>query len=95
MRILRNRPPDNCDSIRPLLSAYLDGRVTDEERAAVEQHLVGCAGCRSELAQLRLVVSTLRALPPLPVPRSFALRREEVRVARAPVMGSIIYLRRA
>ncbi len=61
-----------------LLSAYVDGQVTEPERRTVEEHLSGCGPCTSDLEELRATVALLRALPELPVPRSFALEQAPV-----------------
>ena len=66
--------------LRGLISAYVDGQVTESERSRVEAHLAGCDQCRSELEGLRATVSLLRALPELPVPRSFALHEVPARI---------------
>jgi anti-sigma factor RsiW len=34
------------------LSAHLDGELSGEERAALDEHLTGCAACRHDLARL-------------------------------------------
>jgi len=39
------------------LSDYLDGELGEAERVRLEEHLEGCAGCRTALAQLRGVTS--------------------------------------
>jgi len=39
------------------LSAYLDGELSADEHAAVEEHLASCDECRADLQQLRGVVS--------------------------------------
>ncbi len=57
-----------------LLSAYIDGEVTPEEAARVEQHLPACQRCSEELESLRWTVNLLREAPPVAVPRSFAIR---------------------
>ena len=44
------------------LNDYLDGELDPRDEAAVEQHLAECAGCRAELAQLRLVLDRAAAL---------------------------------
>jgi len=49
-------------SIKKNLSAYLDGAVTPEERALMEEHLEGCAECRSDLRELAETVTRLRDL---------------------------------
>jgi hypothetical protein len=43
------------------LSAYLDNELQDSERAAVEAHLQGCAGCSAVLNDLKRVVALAQA----------------------------------
>jgi ferric-dicitrate binding protein FerR (iron transport regulator) len=66
----------DCQQVRLTLSAFQDGRVLDDERRAIEQHLAGCAACAERLEQLELVRQSLRSLPRRPVPPrvQFALR---------------------
>lgn len=45
------------------LSAYALGSLDAEESARVEAHLESCAGCRSELAELRQATDALDRLP--------------------------------
>ncbi len=56
-----------------LLSAFLDGQVSQAERGLVEAHLSGCAVCREELESLRRTVALVQALPRVRVPRAFTL----------------------
>jgi hypothetical protein len=44
------------------LSAYLDGDLSEADRAALEQHLASCDECRRTLAELRSVVAAADAL---------------------------------
>ncbi len=44
--------PGGCRQVRSALGVYLLGAIGPAERAAVERHLAGCAGCREELAGL-------------------------------------------
>jgi hypothetical protein len=46
------------------LSAYLDGDLSPEERALVEQHIVDCQPCAQLLEEYRRVASWLRSDPP-------------------------------
>jgi anti-sigma factor RsiW len=48
------------------LSDYLDGELDAADRAALEQHLAGCAACAATLDELRDVVARAAALPPRP-----------------------------
>lgn len=66
--------------LRDLLSAYIDGQVSESETRRVETHLSQCEACSRELSTLRATVGLVRALPELPVPRSFTM-------AQAPVLA--------
>jgi hypothetical protein len=48
------------------LSEYLDGELPAAERAAVDEHLRGCPGCRAVLEDLRRVTLRAAALPDTP-----------------------------
>lgn len=63
----------NWDEQQTLLSAYLDGELTDGEQARLERHIADCARCQDALAELRRVRALLRALPTPALPRSFLL----------------------
>ena len=56
--------PDPCRPWRESLGALALGHLDDEERAAVERHISGCAECRSELEQLRAVAALLPGADP-------------------------------
>lgn len=70
------------------LSAYIDGEVDDSERDAIAEHIVACAECRTELAQLRATVRLLSELQQGSPGRSFQLAMEHVRhqSQRSPVV---------
>lgn len=75
------------------LSAYIDGRLSDREGRALEEHLATCLSCQRELQELRATVEALRSLPLAEAPRSFALRPEQIapRPSRwpAPSLGAL------
>jgi len=48
------------------LSEYLDGELSAAERAAVENHLAGCAECAAVLADLKRIVARAKGLEPRP-----------------------------
>jgi hypothetical protein len=66
------------NQVAELLSAYIDGEVTGDERALVETHLATCVACARDLASLRQTVTMLRQLPPVAAPRPFTLRESDV-----------------
>jgi len=55
------------------LNAYLDGELTDQERAAFEVRLAQEAALREELRALRATVAILKMAEPVPAPRNFTL----------------------
>ncbi len=69
---------------KELLSAYIDGELSPQEKTLVEGHLRECAECRRELETLRRTVAILRAAPRPALPRSFVIRRADVEKAPAP-----------
>lgn len=73
--------------LRDLLSAYIDGRVSEPESGQVEHHLAGCDECRLELDALRATVGLLRNLPELEVPRSFALTEAPASISPTPFVA--------
>lgn len=62
-----------------LLSAYIDGQLTAEERSALESRLQNDAELRQQLALLRATVDLIRELPQLTAPRDFTLTPQMVR----------------
>lgn len=60
--------------VAEMLSAYLDGELSPKEQARVKKHLARCADCAQNLHTLRQTVALLGQLPPVAVPRSFAIR---------------------
>lgn len=71
---LRSDPPvptdARCVRVRPLLSAYLDGDLSPEDRQAVQAELARCAPCRRELDGLKATLGGLGALK-RPAPPAF------------------------
>lgn len=51
-----------CEDRQELLSAYLDGELTVEEKRGLVDHLNGCGTCREILGGLRSVKASLKAL---------------------------------
>ena len=63
-----------CSDTRLLLSSYLDGATSRDERVAVEQHLRGCVQCNEYAAQLRRTHALVAAVGRKPAPPDLALR---------------------
>ena len=46
----------SCREVVELVTAYLEGTMTLDDRAPFEQHVVWCEGCRVYLEQMRAIV---------------------------------------
>ena len=62
------------EEIRSMLAAMAGGDLSKTDQSLLEQHLVECLTCRAELAQLQLVVQTVRETPDLEPPPWLATR---------------------
>lgn len=83
----KERSRNVCELIVSKLVEYLDGRARPAERHAVEDHLAGCASCRSRVGEVRAVWSALDDLPEIsPSPSFDALLRQ--RIAAEPARRS-------
>jgi anti-sigma factor RsiW len=59
-----------CKEFVEVVSDYLDGDLSPDERGRIDAHLATCRGCRAYLQQMRLTVrliGTLRDEPGEPV----------------------------
>ena len=45
-----------CRDVVELITAYLEGSLPADMRAAVEEHLSGCDGCTTVLAEFRRTI---------------------------------------
>jgi hypothetical protein len=63
-----------CSKLRTSLSAMIDGRLREGERAAIVRHERDCADCRREERELRAVSLALREATPKRVPLDLTYR---------------------
>ena len=63
-----------CHQVKKLFSEIIDGRLPERLRSEVEAHLAGCVSCSSELAELRAIAGSVKALQPVPVSPGFKER---------------------
>jgi anti-sigma factor RsiW len=58
-----SRPELSCRELVELVTDYLEGALSRQERARFERHLAGCEGCTAYIEQMRAgiaVAGTLR-----------------------------------
>lgn len=58
----------DCREVRNKLTEYQLGGLEESERAALADHLVGCAACRAELEALARLDDLLSPMTPLTAP---------------------------
>lgn len=63
-----------CDEVKLMLAGLADGRLSERDARAVEEHLAGCANCRQELESLKSDAALLRQDPKPEVPVWLASR---------------------
>lgn len=57
-----------CSDCRELISGFVDGELSHDERARMSAHLATCAECREILESYRLIGSRIRSMPAVPPP---------------------------
>ena len=45
-----------CQELVEVITAYLDGVMSDAERSRFERHLEGCSGCAAVVSQFRTAI---------------------------------------
>jgi RNA polymerase sigma-70 factor (ECF subfamily) len=63
----------DCPDVLSLWSQHLEGEITGEVCARMEQHLAGCARCRGACDSLKQTLAMCGALPAAPVPPAVQL----------------------
>lgn len=53
-----------CDRFAPLLAAFVEGGLSEKQKANVAAHITTCATCRQEVEELTELGNLLRAHPP-------------------------------
>jgi anti-sigma factor RsiW len=73
----------NCEDISKGLIAYLDHRASSAERQIVEEHLAGCAACRTRAEEFRKLRGVLDEAPAIEPSFGFDARVRQ-RIAAEP-----------
>jgi anti-sigma factor RsiW len=68
----------SCRELVEVVTAYLDGALSERERAGFEEHVAHCRDCDVYLDQMRQTISELGELPP---ERLSAAARDELLAA--------------
>ena len=74
-----------CTQFVDMVTAYLDGEVSDDQRRRINHHLDGCQGCQAAFHQFRTVIRLAGRLTPADVASIDPLMRDRLTATlRAP-----------
>jgi predicted anti-sigma-YlaC factor YlaD len=89
MRVLMGQPSfSDCERIRGVISASLDGEVSEVERATADAHLAACGECRAYTASLAETSRLLRTAPLEELGFPIVLPSHRLRLARTMQLGA-------
>ncbi len=79
----REPTPDDlaCIELVDTVTEYLEGEVSEGQRATVERHLEECEGCRAALDQFQTVIRLTGRLTEADVARIDAMARDRLMTA--------------
>ncbi|MDD4570696.1 MAG: DUF4349 domain-containing protein [Tepidanaerobacteraceae bacterium] len=61
-----------CKTYENLIDKYIEGLVTNEEKAILDEHLEVCPDCRQEVQELQQIIKTANSLGQVELPPDFA-----------------------
>jgi anti-sigma factor RsiW len=76
-----------CQELVELVTAYLDGTLSAQERQEFDEHLALCPGCDRYLEQLRVTIALLGELPEDSLSGPVRAELLEAFAARRPATG--------
>jgi hypothetical protein len=79
----------NCDGVRVLLSAYMDGELSSGELLRVEQHLRRCHSCTDEVDSLRQTIALVASMDEVAIPAAFHAQLHNRLVALGPPVPAV------
>lgn len=84
----------DCPEVRELISAYIDGEVSESEKSNIERHLENCPGCRLDYEQTREIVKALHDIHDEELPQGFEaeLHGRLKEVSRKKSLGRVSFI---
>jgi anti-sigma factor RsiW len=58
----------SCQELIELVTDYIEGTLSPEDRARFEKHVTSCSGCRAYLAQMRRTIEIVGMLEARDIP---------------------------
>jgi anti-sigma factor (TIGR02949 family) len=76
----------DCEHIREMMEAYLDGELSAGERSSLEAHIAVCNACRVVLEKEKSLLNALHAVATIPAPEALRTRVMARLRAEMPVL---------
>lgn len=89
------REARQCARTSELLSAWVDGELSDKQGALVSAHLGECEDCAAEAESLRVLASVAESIEPIEPPASLRARIAAAIVSEPSHRGILAWLREA
>ncbi|MDF2676790.1 MAG: hypothetical protein K0Q97_1101, partial [Bacillota bacterium] len=64
----------NCNEIKDLMSSYVDGELSENEKKLVEVHINICDDCKKELESYQQLIKIIKDLPEEEPPKGYCKR---------------------
>jgi predicted anti-sigma-YlaC factor YlaD len=80
--------PSDCERSQSVISASLDGEISEVEQAKLDLHLASCAACQAYAAGVAETTRMLRAAPPEELGFAIVLPSRRLRLARTLQVGA-------
>ncbi|MCX6998784.1 MAG: zf-HC2 domain-containing protein [Candidatus Sumerlaeota bacterium] len=76
----------DCEHIREMMEAYIDGELSAGERSSLEAHIAVCNSCRAALEKEKSLLNALHAVATVPAPEALRIRVMARLRAEMPVL---------
>jgi anti-sigma factor (TIGR02949 family) len=76
----------DCEHIREMMEAYIDGELSAVERSSLEAHIAVCDACRVALEKEKSLLNALRAVATVPAPEALRIKVMARLRAEMPVL---------
>ena len=78
-----------CKQLEPLLGAYHDGELSENERVEADKHISSCAACQNRVVEIVAISNSLKALPRLTPKMDVAANIEKLLAAQPKAANQI------
>lgn len=75
----------NCNEIKDLMSSYVDGELSENEKKLVEEHINSCDDCKKEIESYKQLIKIIKDLPEEEPPKGYCKRLHDKLLNEVPI----------